>query len=292
MACDDLTPGVVARAGAVARTAFPQGKPQDRETTLFHLIRQTLRAQGHATTPLDSKMDVVPKVYNLDFLNSDAPLTEIIDSLKPDAPCRICLYGPPGTGKTCLAHWVARRLGMCMTIKRASDLISPYIGQTEKNLAAAFEQAGREESLLLIDEVDTFLQDRRRAARAWEVSEVNEMLTQMESFQGIFFASTNLVDDLDPASLRRFDLKIRFDFLLPRQIASLLERHCKNLDLGRPSRVLLDEASEISGLTPGDFANVARQHPFRRFKDPAAFLHALGEEVRMKKGGTGRRMGF
>ena len=64
-------------------------------------------------------------------------------------------------------------------------------------------------AILLIDEVDSFLQDRRHAQRSWELSGVNEMLTQMESYQGVFIGSTNLMSSLDSAALRRFVINYR-----------------------------------------------------------------------------------
>ena len=74
---------------------------------------------------------------------------------------------------------------------------------------------------------------------------VNEMLTQMESFFGVFIASTNLVDDLDQAALRRFDLKVRFDFMDADQSRALLIRYCKSLALSGP----LPETRGHSGPT-------------------------------------------
>lgn len=65
---------------------------------------------------------------------------------------------------------------------------------TEKNLARVFLEAEQDGALLMIDEIDSFLRDRKEAQRPWEVTQVNEMLTQMESFPGIFIASTNLME--------------------------------------------------------------------------------------------------
>jgi IS5 family transposase len=126
------------------------------------------------------------------------------EQLRQHPSGRICLYGPPGTGKTAYGRWLAQQLGKPLHVKRASDLISMWVGETEKNLAKAFAQAEEANALLLIDEVDTFLQNREGAQRSWEVSQVNEMLTQMESFGGVFIASTNLMAGLDSAALRRF----------------------------------------------------------------------------------------
>ena len=79
-----------------------------------------------------------------------------------------------------------------------------------QNIAKAFSEAEQKGAILVLDEVDSFLQDRSGAYHSWEVTQVNEMLTQMESFQGIFIATTNFMTNLDKASIRRFDMKIEF----------------------------------------------------------------------------------
>lgn len=73
---------------------------------------------------------------------------------------------------------------MPLTVKRVSDLISPYAGESEQNIARAFRDAQSKQAVLMMDEMDSFLQDRFGAQRGWEVSLVNEMLTQMEAFPG------------------------------------------------------------------------------------------------------------
>src|SRR5690606_17752441 len=204
---------------------------------------------------------------------------------------RLCLYGPPGTGKTAYGRWLAGQLDMPLLVKRASDLISPYIGETEQKMAAAFHHAERDGALLLIDEVDSFLQDRRKAQRSWETSMVNEMLTCMESFPGVFIASTNLIDGLDQAALRRFDLKVKFGFLRPEQAWELLCRHCTQLGLPAPPPALQAGMKKLDRLTPGDYAAVARQHRFRPLATPAAVVAALHAECAVKEHSS-RPIGF
>lgn len=71
---------------------------------------------------------------------------------------------------------------MPLLLRTASDLMSKWVGESEKAIAAAFRQAERDGALLMIDEVDGFLRDRDGAHHSWEVTRVNEMLTRMESF--------------------------------------------------------------------------------------------------------------
>ena len=68
----------------------------------------------------------------------------------------ILLYGAPGTGKTEFVRYLARKLNRNLVIKRASDLLGMYVGQTEANIKAAFEEAEESKSILFFDEADSF----------------------------------------------------------------------------------------------------------------------------------------
>jgi len=114
---------------------------------------------------------------------------------------------------------------------------------------------------------------------------------KIESFPGIMIASTNLIDQLDPASLRRFDIKLHFDYLRPEQAACLLESYCKNLKLPPPTPADLILATDMQVSTPGDFAAVARQHKFQPFRDASGLLEAVISEL-AHKGAHHRRIGF
>jgi len=198
----------------------------------------------------------------------------------------LCLYGPPGTGKTAYGRWLAEQMGIPLLVKRASDLMSKWVGENEKNIARAFREAEQDGAILLIDEVDSFLQDRRDAQQSWEVTLVNEMLTQMEAFPGVFIASTNLMSGIDQAALRRFDLKVKFDFLSAEQAWKLLIRHCASLGISAPHAEQKALLTRIKKLTPGDFAAVVRQHRFRNIVSAAAMIAALEAECAVKEGAT------
>ena len=159
-----------------------------------------------------------------------------------------------------------------------------WVGENEKNIARAFRQAEQDGSLLLIDEVDSFLQDRRGARNSWEVTLVNEMLTQMESFSWVFIASTNLMDGIDQAALRRFDLKVKFGFLKLEQAWELLRRYCITLKLATPQPEQLAKVMRMQALTPGDFAAVVRQNCFRPIASAAVLVAALEAECAVKEG--------
>jgi len=158
------------------------------------------------------------------YLNPDVDLHELIEGLRRQRSARICLYGVSGSGKSTFGRHVARELDMPLHVRRASDLLSPYVGETEQNLAHMFRTAADDDAVLLLDEADSFFRDRQGADRHWEVTQVNELLTQMEDFEGLFICSTNLMDVFDQASLRRFDLKIKFNYLRPDQAWTLFQR--------------------------------------------------------------------
>ncbi len=163
------------------------------------------------------KDTVFKKVDNFEpkLLNTDVDLIKLSDRLKDlkRTNFSLCLYGAPGTGKSAYGAWLAKKLRMPLIKKRCSDLLSMWVGEAEKNIAKAFEEAKAKKAILLFDEADSFLQDRRGAVRSWEVTQVNEMLTQMENASYPFICTTNLKDSLDQASLRRFTFKVKYDFM-------------------------------------------------------------------------------
>ena len=176
-------------------------------------------------------------------------------------------------------------------VRRASDIVSPWVGMTEKNLACMFREALEEDAVLLLDEADSFLRDRQGARQSWEVTEVNEMLAQMECFEGLFIASTNLMDSLDAAALRRFDLKIRFDYLKPEQAHILFFDAAQRLGLEVPKDIEVRLAG-LECLTPGDFANVTRQARLRQIASANELLKRLAAECAVKPEGKRRPIGF
>ena len=285
-----LAPAVVARAATVVRAIREELGSSSATSSLELLINNTLEAQGHAPV---TGANAIPSGEPFDpvFASADADLLAIAEGMRRVRQGRICLYGPPGTGKTAFGRWLADRLEMPLETRRASDLMSKYVGESEKKLARAFRTACSQRSILMIDEVDTFLQDRRRGHHSWEVSLVNEMLTQIESFPGIFIGSTNLLEGLDQASLRRFDLKVRFGYLPEDRAWALLQRHCAALQLDPPTLEDRQRLAALITLAPGDFATIARQSAMHPIPSSAAFVARLDAECNLKQG-PARKIGY
>lgn len=288
-ACQGLAPAVLTRAaGVICAVKDDAGRPP--ADMLVSLIGSTLQAQGHQSA-LQSARTALPGFYDPAFVNTDTDLRELAAGLARAGAGRLCFYGAPGTGKTACAQWLARQLDRPAMVVKASELLSKWVGDSEKNLARTFARARDEGAVLIIDEVDSFLSDRRGAAASWEVTQVNEMLTQMEQFDGIFIASTNLIDNFDQAALRRFDLKLRFDALRPEQALALCRQHCTELALPPPDNRQQADLARLCSLTPGDFMAVARRHRFKPLPDTDALITALGDECHLRQP-AGQAMGF
>jgi SpoVK/Ycf46/Vps4 family AAA+-type ATPase len=198
-----------------------------------------------------------------------------------------CLSGPPGTGKSAFARYMARRLGLEVMHKRASDLLGMFVGESEKRIAAAFEEAREAKAFLIFDEADSLLFDRRDAVRSWEISQVNEMLTWMEEHTLPVCFTTNLMDRIDAASLRRFTFHVRFDFLdkaaVKRAWATFFEAVAGPL----PADVLA-----LGNLTPGDFALARDQAEVLGLLSKPERIAGLIAEISRAKPGTASSIGF
>lgn len=211
--------------------------------------------------------EVQKKPFNPCLLNTDTDLNLLADRLKKlgKRSFSLCLYGASGTGKSAYAEYLADVLGMNVIKKQCSSLLDKFVGGTEQNIAAAFREAKENEAMLILDEADSFLRDRNHAVRSWEATQVNEMLTQMEQFPYPFVCTTNLMDKLDKASLRRFTFKVRYDFMKKEQV-----REAFKFFFGKT----VQNCGQFRMLTPGDFAVV---------KNKAEILNLLDDEKELQR---------
>jgi SpoVK/Ycf46/Vps4 family AAA+-type ATPase len=279
-----LTPADIGSAARVARLAGhkKQKAVQTMERALSSRLEEREGKQLQKSSGPRAKLP-----YRMDWLNTDADMNLVLEQLSAGADARFCFYGSPGTGKTAFARHAAEQAGLPLVEKRASDLLSKWVGESEQNIAGAFQEAKSEGAILLIDEVDSFLQSRSGANHSWEVSMVNELLTQMEGFGGTLICCTNFMDGVDEAAFRRFDVKIQFQPLTYEQAAGMLSGMGVKVD-----EMAAHQLKKIPLLTPGDFAAVQRRFQFLS-KEPTAqaILAELQREVAHKKGGR-KKIGF
>jgi SpoVK/Ycf46/Vps4 family AAA+-type ATPase len=290
-----LTPAIIKEIGQIARLA-PKTELGAAERFISRTIEQKLRLMGHSANFRTSRQSpALP--YSLKFLNASQDLEEFANGLEQRPICRACLEGPPGTGKTAFVEYLAKKLDKPLIEKKASDLLSCWVGGTERNLAAMFQEASEEDAILFLDEVDSLLQERSGAHHLWETTQVNQLLTEMEQFEGVLVCATNRMDNLDEAVLRRFEVKIKFGYLKADQAWSLFTEgftilyEC-DLDYDNPSSIIR-RLEQLSTLTPGDFAAVHRQaRVLGKSLDGESLLTALEKECRVKQRGTTSVEGF
>ncbi len=283
---ENIAPALITNATKVLGTA---NSSSSKEFT--HIVSNTLKAQGFDGIGENGSISL-PSIYKPEFINTDTNLQELAQGIKNNPNARLCLYGPAGTGKSAYGKYVAEILEKPVILKKASDLQSKWVGEAEKNIASAFREAKEEDAVLIFDEVDSFLQDRTKAKASWEVSQVNEMLVQMENFDGIFIATTNLMDNLDRASVRRFDLKLAFNFLNPQQAWDIFLAYSKELGIKSIPKHLENDVKRLIHLAPGDFAAVKRQHRFRPVTSAEDMLLRVQREIEVKELDDSKKMGF
>lgn len=275
----EAPPAVAAAAARAARLAdggWPEIRMLVRGVSKVLTGREVLDTTAGETT------------FDPGLARADHDLASLAELLARNGSRRfsLCLAGPSGTGKSAYARFLAERLGLPVLSKRGSDLLAPYVGETERAIARAFAQAREEGALMVFDEADSLLSERAGASRVWEVSQVNEMLTWMESHPLPFVCTTNLMERLDRACLRRFTFKVRFDSLPPEQIRLAFRRF---FGLESPARLL----SGAVELTPGDFALVARKALLLGTSEDASALAAMLEaEALARPRGTAKAIGF
>jgi SpoVK/Ycf46/Vps4 family AAA+-type ATPase len=288
-----LTPAQIRTAVKFAKLAS-DGEATPLERLIERQLGNADKALGNASKERGARRVVTH--YDLDLVNTESrfEVPRIVEALRRKGYGTLCFYGPPGTGKTALAEHIAQSLQRPLMIRQASDIVSKFVGETEQNMAKMFDEAQTEESVLLLDEADSFLRSRKLAERSYEISEVNEMLQGMERFAGVFICTTNLFQELDEAALRRFTFKIQFKPLT----AAQRERMFITEALQGETTLFTDEQRQrlrqLDALAPGDFASVRRQvDVLGEAFAPDEFLSQLEAEHRVKPDVRQQRgMGF
>lgn len=244
---------------------------------LLRQIYSTKESESQKTTIIENPYELdtrehksINSSYDLSVLNTSIPAQEIVEmvqnaivndrkSQSNEKGIRILFYGLSGAGKTNLAHYIADAIGKKILCKNASDILGMYVGESEKNIAKAFEEAKEQKKILLFDEVDSFFRERSYASHSWELTQVNEFLTQMEKFEEIVICTTNLRNIMDKAMQRRFHIMVEFKALKDDGVESLLGKYFPQFDFKEED---IRRISRFQSATPGDFGNLSSRLRF------------------------------
>ena len=281
-----VPPAFFSRAVASAVIATHGDSAADTQAFSSSLT-QVLRSISKVVTGRETVVSPRPvERYDLNLVNTDVDLRDLVDKIidKNIRRFSLCGYGVSGAGKSEFLVYLATKMGLDAMLVRYSDVGSSYVSETEANIRRSFEQAADEKKFLIIDEADSILGDRRYANQSWERSTVNEMLICMEKHPAPFGCTTNLMDEIDQASLRRFTFKVRF-MGLPLEKA----RKAFEIYFGQtpPPHAYFSDT-----ITPGDFAIVLKQADImEKMHDTDWLIAALKKECDAKKVAQ-RPMGF
>jgi transitional endoplasmic reticulum ATPase len=199
-----------------------------------------------------------------------------------DVPKGILLYGPPGTGKTTIAKVMANQAGLSFFALRADQVISKYVGDSEKNLSKLFAAAEKHSpSVVFIDEVDSIAAQRASGQQQWADRVLNHLLQLMDGVlktEGIYIiAATNRPDLVDPALTRAGRLSRSIEIPLPDEAArqALLELYSSKLQL-ESGLDLPGLAKQLDGVSPADIRELCNRAGMNAYQREAG----LGKKQR------------
>ena len=198
---------------------------------------------------------------------------------------RLLFAGPPGTGKTLSAEVLARAVDADLLVVDVSRVVSKWVGETEKNLAAVFDAAENSQAVLLFDEADALFSKRTEVSDAhdrYANLETAYLLQRLERFEGLAILATNLRQNIDAAFVRRLEFVLEFAEPDREQRLALWKRHM-------PADAPLDPGLnfyELAALYPvvgGVIRNAAVAAAFRAAADGMPlgrnhFVHAIQRE--------------
>ena len=149
----------------------------------------------------------------------------------------VLLYGPPGTGKTMIAKAIANEVGAKFYAVKGSDIVSKWVGDSEKNINSLFEEANKQDrAIIFIDEMDSLI--GKRGVDTHNDKRVNEFLQQIDGFAGrnpnlLLLGATNRPWDIDSAAMRsgRFSQKIYLPLPDADARRFMLKKNMKNVPM-------------------------------------------------------------
>ena len=198
--------------------------------------------------------------YDIRAINPDIPI-DILDRMAEKAfgqhsPWKLMLYGGSGTGKSAYAYHLAEKLGIEVIVKRPQDLIHRYFGESETAIATAFREAEAKNALLLFDEADSYL-SRKTEVYSGSDKAHNDITTSfmvnLEEYNEFVIATTNHVELIEPALIRRFHKIAEFRYPTRDGMKHLFRRYFPDVIFDRGN---IEKVCSLGTIGAGDFAVV------------------------------------
>jgi len=232
----------------------------------------------------DTITQCIEEIKHWQHFNKDENNQKIKFAKRIKPGLKILFYGKPGTGKTQIATILGNELGRQVYRIDLSQIVSKYIGETEKNLSKIFEVAEDKRWILFFDEGDALFGKRTSVNSSndrYANQEVAYLLQRIEEFHGIVILSTNLKDNIDPAFLRRFQIITEFALPDKKQRLQIWQKLLK--ELGK-SKVQLsdDDYNELSKteLSGGAITNIVNFALLKaNFKKETITINLLKEGI-------------
>jgi len=197
----------------------------------------------------------------LDWITYESVVMDQLGLRDKASPGFRCLfYGPPGTGKTFTATLIGQKTGRPVFRVDLSQVVSKYIGETEKNLRIVFDKAERRDWILFFDEADALFGKRTAISDSkdrFANQEVSYLLQRIEQHDGVVILATNHRDNLDKAFTRRFQLVVHFPMPTPPERLRLWQTALPS-KLEISPEVNLEDLAKRFELSGGSIMNVIR----------------------------------
>ena len=233
------------------------GPPETPRGQLYALGKPRYSMKDLILTPRtrEAVEDALVEIRHADVLYRQWGMQKVV---KRRRGVTLLFAGPPGTGKTVTAEAIASELGLGLMVVNYAQLENMWVGETEKNIQAVFEEAVKQKALLFFDEADSIFYQRGTSSAPWVNRDVNVLLHHLEQFRGVAVLATNMPLNLDRALARRIDIAIEFEMPTAQMRERLLRRLVppkapmdRDVDFG--------EVARRYALSGGHLLNVVRQ---------------------------------